>query len=722
MMTPTPDPLVTRVRSRLFDAIRIAEERANKQFFDQQARTGPVQDDSQRAALIRSTIATVRQSLTRLREAGLGPKSYKREAHRLIDWWLQEVQRNPIFADVTTSKRGWVRTTLQRILRQMHRDVERDAQASEMTPQAKAQKAIADTISNLFKSSPTLKLLDFALNLMGKTSATARLDQKLAGMLGKIGFGGALARAMGLSGPLTTLNIDELEQQQEQARTAKEARATQWEGMRNIQSEAVTAPKTSPTAFATTSPIPTRASKGATGKSGKTSARGGGFGDTDMVVEAIFMVYDSLEKTIYPAIDKMYQFMVEKRTDDEDAAEAAKVESRLTAEAAPTKPLLMPGARGLRASRKDATSLLDPKKETKGPFAGLGDTIVNLTEKFLEYRFLGGFTKSILSPILGRFGIGAATEAAAGATAGEGLLAGETALGGAAMLGEGALTGVALPAAAVIAALGALGYGSYKAYEWYKKQSTTEPTTTPLESIGKSYSDKQTLNNIAKSIPTSTMKDSSSVQGRKTYVRQQLLAAGYSAEQTQGIMKNLESENPAFDPNLGGDKGTSIGIAQWHNERKNAVLAYQQGRDPLQAQTEYLIRELAQPPYNLAPNQMASSANEAAQQVLKRFERPLKAARDIRSLQYARELGATPSLTTSALPAVSRNAAPVAQAAANQNTKAQTAVVTVMNGGSTQQINNVTNNNFAPSNPYNPSTSLDAIQSINAVPGNRPIR
>ena len=141
--------------------------------------------------------------------------------------------------------------------------------------------------------------------------------------------------------------------------------------------------------------------------------------------------------------------------------------------------------------------------------------------------------------------------------------------------------------------------------------------------------------------------DFSTREGRGAYIQQQLLSAGYSAEQTQGIMANLQSENYGFDPATPGDNGNAIGIAQWNGPRKNQVLAYQQSRSgvhPLQAQTEFLVGELAQ--YGLSPNKLSASANEAAQDILFKFEKPRVQFAQQRSAQYAQAFGA-PTLTAS---------------------------------------------------------------------------
>jgi len=50
-----------------------------------------------------------------------------------------------------------------------------------------------------------------------------------------------------------------------------------------------------------------------------------------------------------------------------------------------------------------------------------------------------------------------------------------------------------------------------------------------------------------------------------------LKSKGFTSVQTSGIIGNLIQES-GLNPYLEGDKGTSIGIAQWHNERKTAVI------------------------------------------------------------------------------------------------------------------------------------------------------
>lgn len=74
------------------------------------------------------------------------------------------------------------------------------------------------------------------------------------------------------------------------------------------------------------------------------------------------------------------------------------------------------------------------------------------------------------------------------------------------------------------------------------------------------------------------------------YLQAQGLPAGAAA----GVGGNLDVES-SFNPLAVGDNGTSHGIAQWHNERWSALVAWAKrlGRDPnaLSTQEAYLVHE-----------------------------------------------------------------------------------------------------------------------------------
>src|SRR5581483_5886204 len=70
---------------------------------------------------------------------------------------------------------------------------------------------------------------------------------------------------------------------------------------------------------------------------------------------------------------------------------------------------------------------------------------------------------------------------------------------------------------------------------------------------------------------------------------------GYTKEQAAGIVGNLVHES-GLDPNAIGDRGTSIGLAQFHNERADALKAFaaSKGKSPndFQTQLEFIDQEL----------------------------------------------------------------------------------------------------------------------------------
>ncbi len=82
---------------------------------------------------------------------------------------------------------------------------------------------------------------------------------------------------------------------------------------------------------------------------------------------------------------------------------------------------------------------------------------------------------------------------------------------------------------------------------------------------------------------------------RAQYAMQKLIGLGWSKEQAAGIVGNLLQES-GMDTTSVGDGGTSGGIAQWHNERWDALKEYaaNTGREwtDLDAQLEYLDYEL----------------------------------------------------------------------------------------------------------------------------------
>lgn len=100
---------------------------------------------------------------------------------------------------------------------------------------------------------------------------------------------------------------------------------------------------------------------------------------------------------------------------------------------------------------------------------------------------------------------------------------------------------------------------------------------------------------------------------------------GYTPVQSAGILGNLKAESNLNTGSIG-DKGTSYGLAQWHNERWNALndFAKNQGLAPSdpEAQLRYLDWELKnKEPTAFKALQSAQTPEQAAQAFI-HFERP----------------------------------------------------------------------------------------------------
>lgn len=128
-----------------------------------------------------------------------------------------------------------------------------------------------------------------------------------------------------------------------------------------------------------------------------------------------------------------------------------------------------------------------------------------------------------------------------------------------------------------------------------------------------------------------------------------LKSKGLSSAGAAGVAANLFVESAGtFSTTMQGDRGTSIGLAQWHNERwkgKNGLLdwAKQNNADPysVNGQLDFLLWELQHySSYNSLYNELKTieDPEEAADLFCKKFERPSpnQATYDKRK-QYARE-------------------------------------------------------------------------------------
>jgi len=108
-------------------------------------------------------------------------------------------------------------------------------------------------------------------------------------------------------------------------------------------------------------------------------------------------------------------------------------------------------------------------------------------------------------------------------------------------------------------------------------------------------------------------------------VAKRLDEAGVPAHVNAGIIANLAHESEG-DPEAIGDGGTSIGLAQWHNERATALMDFADARkaSPKDAsvQADYLLQELSEHPD--LPERLAKTKTpgEAADVFQREFERP----------------------------------------------------------------------------------------------------
>lgn len=99
---------------------------------------------------------------------------------------------------------------------------------------------------------------------------------------------------------------------------------------------------------------------------------------------------------------------------------------------------------------------------------------------------------------------------------------------------------------------------------------------------------------------------------------------GLTQEQASGVAGNLYVESAGFNLSAEGDNGTSFGLAQWHNERKEALFKRSGTRTPtLEQQLDYLVYELNSTEKGaLNALKQATSVKDSAYVFAKKFERP----------------------------------------------------------------------------------------------------
>lgn len=111
-----------------------------------------------------------------------------------------------------------------------------------------------------------------------------------------------------------------------------------------------------------------------------------------------------------------------------------------------------------------------------------------------------------------------------------------------------------------------------------------------------------------------------------TYAYRWLLDRGLSPAAAAGIVGNLMAES-GMDTRASGDGGTSLGIAQWHAGRKDALLSFARARGQsaydIDTQLEYLWHELSTSYSSVLRNlRNAGSQREATAIFLRQFEKP----------------------------------------------------------------------------------------------------
>lgn len=115
---------------------------------------------------------------------------------------------------------------------------------------------------------------------------------------------------------------------------------------------------------------------------------------------------------------------------------------------------------------------------------------------------------------------------------------------------------------------------------------------------------------------------------------------GLTDEQAAGVVGNLFVESGKFNLSAIGDKGTSFGLAQWHNQRMEALFKHAGTRTPnLEQQLDFLAHELRTTEKRaLKKLKEAKTVEESSLMFAKYFERPAK-GKDGLPLHFDRRWG-----------------------------------------------------------------------------------
>lgn len=198
----------------------------------------------------------------------------------------------------------------------------------------------------------------------------------------------------------------------------------------------------------------------------------------------------------------------------------------------------------------------------------------------------------------------------------------------------------------------------YDAYnkEWYDRYESTDPNSYNMQHFYRwntTYGNVSNLVNQGVSYLSNTMRGvASSLKGesllpeqqisRQNYLIKRLMDEGLTLEQAAGIAANIQRES-SYSTNTPGDGGSSVGIAQWHNERITKYNTEYGAKGPLkdasfEEQVEYLIWE-AKKLGAWDAVKTATTAEEAASVFERKFERSADYQKDRNALRmrYAAE-------------------------------------------------------------------------------------
>lgn len=172
-------------------------------------------------------------------------------------------------------------------------------------------------------------------------------------------------------------------------------------------------------------------------------------------------------------------------------------------------------------------------------------------------------------------------------------------------------------------ALGAAGYGGWRAGEQINEKIEGTPTG---DVVGSLVAHTMALFGSKEAKTSIGINDLSDKQQMASYVKQYFMEQGWTAEQAAGITANLSAESN-FDPHAYGDMGRAYGIAQWHPDRQQEfqkAFGKSIHQSTLEEQLAFVQHELTRGNERTAGNALrqAKTADEAGRIVSERYERP----------------------------------------------------------------------------------------------------